>query len=46
MHQLVIYLLFFKTGIRKQELINLKIKDFENVEGSLTASVKAKEIKL
>ncbi|MAW07203.1 MAG: hypothetical protein CME61_02855 [Halobacteriovoraceae bacterium] len=41
MHQLVIYLLFF-TGIRKQELINLKIKDFENVEGSLTASVKAK----
>ena len=41
MHQLVIYLLFF-TGIRKQELINLKIKDFENVEGSLTASIRAK----
>ena len=27
MHQLVIYLLFF-TGIRKNELINLKYKDF------------------
>jgi len=38
MHQLVIYLLFF-TGIRKNELINLKIKDFYKKDDLLLVNI-------
>lgn len=41
MHQLVIYLLFF-TGIRKNELINLKHKDFHQKDNLYLVNVIAK----
>ena len=41
LHRAIIYL-FFSTGIRKSELIELKLKDFEEINGEMTIRVKAK----
>ncbi len=41
LHKAVIYLLF-TTGIRKAELINLKIKDLKIIDGIATIEIKAK----
>lgn len=45
LHKAVIYLLF-TTGIRKAELINLKIKDYRVIDGIHTIEVKAKGAKI
>lgn len=45
LHKAVIYL-FFTTGIRKAELINLKIKDYRCTDGIHTIEIKAKGSKL
>ncbi len=41
LHKAVIYLLF-STGIRKSELINLKFKDYRELEGQKIIEIKAK----
>ncbi len=45
LHKAIIYL-FFTTGIRKAELINLKIKDYSCTDGIHCIEVKAKGAKL
>lgn len=45
LHKAIIYL-FFTTGIRKAELINLKIKDYQCTDGIHTIEIKAKGSKL
>lgn len=45
LHKAIIYL-FFTTGIRKAELINLKIKDYSVSDGIHTIEIKAKGAKL
>ncbi len=37
-----IVLLFFSTGIRKSELIDLKLKDYKEINGEMTITVNAK----
>lgn len=41
LHRSIIYL-FFSTGIRKSELINLRRRDFEKINGDMTIKVRAK----
>lgn len=41
LHRAIIYL-FFSTGIRKSELIELKLKDFEEIDGEMTIRIRAK----
>ncbi len=45
LHKAIIYL-FFTTGIRKAELINLKNRDYKIVDGIHTIEVKAKGAKI
>ncbi|MBL6989156.1 MAG: tyrosine-type recombinase/integrase [Bacteriovoracaceae bacterium] len=41
LHQAIIYMLF-STGIRKSELINLKLKDYTEINGHKVIKIKAK----
>ncbi len=41
LHKAIIYL-FFSTGIRKSELIELKLKDYKEINGHMTIQVVAK----
>ena len=41
LHRAIIYL-FFSTGIRKSELINLKLKDYKSIDGHKIINIKAK----
>ncbi len=41
LHKSVVFL-FFSTGIRKSELINLKLKDYTEINGEITITVNAK----
>lgn len=41
LHKAVVFL-FFSTGIRKSELINLKLKDYKEINGEMTITINAK----